>query len=99
LNAIRDRLKSSRRKVLPGEAPSRKEFAVFLFESTQGAIKAERVLLRAGLSVKLIPTPRQLSSDCGTALRCDWSDAEKAKDTLREAKVAFASMHRDPGQL
>ncbi|MGC8785928.1 MAG: DUF3343 domain-containing protein, partial [Anaerolineae bacterium] len=46
------------------------EYAVVLFHSTQGAIKAERVLLRAGFAVKLIPTPRQLSSDCGTALRC-----------------------------
>ena len=81
--------RSSRRK-----APSPEEYAVFLFESTQGAIKAERALLRAGFTIKLIPTPRQLSSDCGTALRSAWTDADKAAETLREAKVAFASVHR-----
>ncbi|MGB9879366.1 MAG: DUF3343 domain-containing protein [Anaerolineae bacterium] len=70
------------------------EYAVVLFHSTQGAIKAERVLLRAGFAVKLIPTPRQLSSDCGTALRCAWKDADTVCAVLREAKVEYDSVHR-----
>lgn len=94
MNGIRARLRSGRRKASTDAAPPRAEYAVFLFESTQGAIKAERALFRAGLSVKLIPTPRQLSSDCGTALRCDWCDVDRATQALREAKVAFASVHQ-----
>lgn len=70
------------------------EYAVVLFHSTQGAIKAERVLLRAGFVVKLIPTPRQLSSDCGTALRCAWKDADAVCAALNEAKVEYASIHK-----
>ncbi|MBC7261790.1 MAG: DUF3343 domain-containing protein [Chloroflexi bacterium] len=70
------------------------EYAVVLFHSTQGAIKAERVLMRAGFAVKLIPTPRQLSSDCGTALRCAWKDADAVCAVLREAKVEYDSVHR-----
>jgi len=93
LNSIRARLKSSRHKVSPSATSPHQEYAVFLFESTQGAIKAERALLRAGMTVKLIPTPRQLSSDCGTALRCSWSEAERVIEVLREASVSFASMH------
>ena len=99
MNGSRAIPRSSRRKALAAGAAPRREYAVFLFESTQGAIKAERTLLRAGLRVKLIPTPRQLSSDCGTALRCDWSDADKAAQALREAKVPLASMHRVSNQL
>ena len=70
------------------------EYAVVLFYSTQGAIKAERALLRAGFAVKLIPTPRQLSSDCGTALRCAWADAEAVRTVLEEANVEYASIHK-----
>nr|MBC7246058.1 DUF3343 domain-containing protein [Chloroflexota bacterium] len=70
------------------------EYAVVLFHSTQGAIKAERVLLRVGFQVKLIPTPRQLSSDCGTALRCAWADVDAVCAVLREAKVEYDSVHK-----
>jgi hypothetical protein len=45
------------------------EHVVILVHSTSHAIAAERVLKRAGLEVRLIPTPRHLSSDCGSAVR------------------------------
>jgi Putative Se/S carrier protein-like len=70
------------------------EYAIVLFHSTQGAIKAERVLIRAGLAVKLIPTPRQLSSDCGTALRCAWTDADAVIAALQAAQVEYESVHK-----
>lgn len=70
------------------------EYAVVLFYSTQGAIKAERLLVRAGLSVKLIPTPRQLSSDCGTALRSAWADVDAVIAALQAARVEYDSVHR-----
>lgn len=70
------------------------DYAVVLFHSTQGAIKAERTLLRAGFAVKLIPTPRQLSSDCGTALRCAWADIEAVIAALQAAHVEYDGVHR-----
>ena len=71
------------------------EYGVVLFYSTQGAIKAERVLMHAGLScIKLIPTPRQLSSDCGTALRCAWADREAVLAALRTARVEYEGIHK-----
>jgi hypothetical protein len=70
------------------------EYAVVLFHSTQGAIKAERVLVRAGLAAKLIPTPRQLSSDCGTALRSPWADVDAVITALRAAQVEYDSVHK-----
>ena len=70
------------------------EHAVVLFHSTQGAIKAERALVRAGFVVKLIPTPRQLSSDCGTALRCAWTDADSVIAALQAAQVEYDSVHK-----
>ena len=63
------------------------ELAVILVHSTSHAIAAERVLKRAGLEVKLIPTPRHLSSDCGSALRIAADDRAFCEQALREAKV------------
>ena len=50
------------------------DYSVVLFHSTAHAIRAEKVLDEAGFQIKMIPTPRQLSSDCGMALRFDRPD-------------------------
>ena len=42
---------------------------VLLFASVQHAVKAEKILLAAGLPHKLIPVPKHISSDCGVCLR------------------------------
>ena len=63
------------------------QYSVVLFRSTAHAMRAEKVLERAGLRIKMIPTPRQLSSDCGIALRFDRTEAERVESTLRENKV------------
>jgi hypothetical protein len=60
---------------------------VILVYTTSHAIQAERVLRRAGLAVKLIPTPRHLSSDCGSALRIPAADRRASERALREAGV------------
>ena len=65
------------------------EHAVILVYSTSHAIHAERVLQRAGLTVKLIPTPRHLSSDCGSAVRIAVGDRARSAETLAEAGVPF----------
>lgn len=73
---------------------SETEYAVVLFYSTQAAIKAERALARAGIPVKLIPTPRQLSSDCGTALRSAWTDVDAVIAALQAGHVEYHSVHK-----
>lgn len=63
------------------------EYSVVLFHSTSHAIRAEKVLTGAGIKIKMIPTPRQLSSDCGMALRFDRGDEERVTITLADKKV------------
>jgi len=67
---------------------------VVLFQSTSLALRAERVCQRVGLVVKLIPTPRQISSNCGTALRFEWADREEIETALGEAGVDFEGFHQ-----
>jgi hypothetical protein len=52
-------------------------------------VYAERVLGRAGLSAKLIPTPRHLSSDCGSAVRISAEDRAACEEALSAAGVPF----------
>ncbi len=67
---------------------------VVLFHTTSAAMRAEKVLVRAGLQVKLIPTPRQFSSDCGIALRFEWESVEEVGRLLGERRVEVASTQR-----
>jgi hypothetical protein len=76
-------------------------FGAVLFNSTSAAIRAEKALLGAGLTVKLIPTPRHLSSDCGLSLRSTWDDADRVRAALAAAQIEPGGVHplpdRHPG--
>jgi hypothetical protein len=68
-------------------------YGVVLFHTTSAALRAEKVLQKSGLTVKLIPTPREFSSDCGMALRFEWAQAKHACALLEAARVEVAAMH------
>ena len=70
------------------------EYGVVLFQSVSHALRGERVAMRAGLTVKLIPVPRQFSSNCGTALRFHWPEEATMRQTLEEARVTIEAIHR-----
>ena len=56
---------------------------VVLVENSSHAIKVKKVLVEHGIDAKLIPTPRSVSSDCGSSVRIrekDWLEAKKALD-------------------
>ena len=68
-------------------------YAVILFHSTSHAIRAERVLEEARLQSKLIPVPRQLSSDCGVCVRVARLDQSAAKRALEGAGMEVEGIH------
>jgi hypothetical protein len=74
----------------------RVEYGVVLFESTTAALKAEKDAVRAELKIKLIPTPRHLSSDCGFCLRFEWGDLEKVEGLLRSKELKFERIEKLP---
>ena len=69
------------------------QFGVVLFHNSSSAMRAEAVLLRAKQAIRLIPTPRELSSDCGIALRFDWDQKELVETCLQRARVDVAGLH------
>jgi hypothetical protein len=70
------------------------EYGVVLFYTTSSAIRAEKLLAKEGYAVKLIPVPRQFSSDCGIALRFDWHQYEQVRSALDKAHVEIDIIHR-----
>lgn len=69
---------------------------VVLFHTNSAALRAEKLLLAAGLDVKLIPTPRHLSSDCGIALQFAWEQESVVEHTLTQAELEHAGIHPLP---
>jgi hypothetical protein len=66
---------------------------VVLFHTTSAAFRAEKILRAHAFVVKLIPTPRELSSDCGTALRFAWDNADRVSKLLADGWVDVAGIH------
>lgn len=62
---------------------------VALFHTTTSAIRAEKILMKVGLLVKLVPTPRELSSDCGISLRFSPADEGLVRFTLDQAHLEY----------
>ena len=69
------------------------EYVVILVYSTSYAIRAEKILHRAGIQSKLIPVPRHLSSNCGVCVRIERTDKETAQKALEAAKMEIEGVH------
>lgn len=59
-------------------------YYVMLFKAVSYALKAEKILKDKQLPHKLIPVPKQISSDCGICLRYD----EQAQSDVEQALCA-----------
>ena len=68
-------------------------YSVVLFHTNSAALRAEKTLLHEGIRMKLIPVPRQLSSDCGVAIRFDRNEEVRLRKILEENKVPIDSIH------
>lgn len=65
------------------------EFAVILVYSISHAIRIETQLKKAGVKAKLVPTPRHLSSDCGSAVRVPAADKTRCAEIIAQEKIEF----------
>lgn len=66
---------------------------VILFHTTAMAMKAEKALTRAGYAVRLIPTPREYSSDCGIAIKFTAVGIDIVTETLNGSNIEIAGLH------
>lgn len=68
-------------------------YGVILFHTTSGVMRTEKLLVSAGYKIKLIPTPREFSSDCGIAARFEWDRREDIRSRLAAEGVEFEAIY------
>ena len=69
------------------------QYTVILVYATSHALRAEKVLQGDGISCKLIPVPRHLSSDCGVCVRVERANRAAALQALEAAGVEMVGVH------
>lgn len=67
----------------------RAEYAVLLLPTVSHALLSEKVAKVKGIQCKLIPTPREISSDCGMVLRFPQEDWNRLKNVMEENNIEF----------
>lgn len=63
------------------------------FFSSHHAIRAETLLKRSGMAARLVPGPKELSPNCGVAVRFELSERENALSVLTANRVRIDSVH------
>jgi len=67
------------------------------FFGSHHALRAEKSLLAAGLRAVLVPGPREISPNCGVALRFDYGLKDEVQRMLEQSLVQYEEIHHYPG--
>ena len=70
---------------------------VAIFHSIHRVLKAEKLLKQDKVDFLLIPVPRQLTSDCGLALRFSPQQKATLLEILKEAGLCPVELHQRRG--
>ncbi|MFQ5645863.1 MAG: DUF3343 domain-containing protein [bacterium] len=62
---------------------------VATFNATHYALRAEKLLKKEKLGAKLVPVPRQVSSNCGLALEFDCSRKDFVNELFKNKNVTI----------
>jgi len=65
------------------------EVVVIVFKSTHDVIKAKSELEKACIAHELIPTPKEISSECGMSLRIEKNVLNKVLEIFRAKGVRY----------
>jgi hypothetical protein len=66
---------------------------VAIFHSIHRVMKAEKLLKREKVEILLIPAPRQLTSDCGLAIRYSGDVRGQVVSVLKDAELSPAEVY------
>lgn len=62
------------------------------FSASHHAIRADKVLTAAGMTTRLVPGPKDLSPNCGTAVRFEHDRRDLALEVLSAKNVEIDSV-------
>ncbi len=63
------------------------------FFGSHHALRADAVLRRGGFRAKLVPGPKELSPNCGVAVRFSYAQRDSAVALLAESRVPIENIH------
>lgn len=63
------------------------------FFASHHAVRADIVLKRSGMTSRLVPGPRELSPNCGVALRFEYAQRETVVAVLAAKSVQIDGVH------
>ena len=66
---------------------------ILIFRGTHQVLSAEKRLKGGGVTLRLIPVPRRLTSDCGLAIRIRLDQRDRAREILAGARLLPVSVH------
>jgi hypothetical protein len=69
------------------------QYTVIIVHSTGHAIRIEKLLQGEGIPCKLIPVPRQISSNCGLCIRILRSAVDVARKAIDAAQVEIEGVY------
>ncbi len=69
---------------------------VITFFGSHHAIRAEELLRRRGIPAVLIPGPREISPNCGVAVRFDFDRKEEVLIAFADCMVHYEDIHYYP---
>ncbi|MGQ9617165.1 MAG: DUF3343 domain-containing protein [Spirochaetota bacterium] len=69
---------------------------VVTFFGSHHALRAEEVLKKNGLKALLVPGPREISPNCGVALRFDYREKDRIVSLFNEYFVHYEEIHYYP---
>ncbi len=70
------------------------EYCLVTFNNTHNALHAEKILGDEGLSILVVPTPREVSAGCGLSIRFFCEDLEAVKERLHREALTFKAVYR-----
>ena len=66
---------------------------LIVFESIHQALRAEKLLNKAGLRVELIPTPREISVSCGQSIALPATELSVASAIISREIISFRGIY------
>ncbi|MDO9508999.1 MAG: DUF3343 domain-containing protein [Thermovirgaceae bacterium] len=66
------------------------------FETTHMAILFEKTCKKEGLSVKIVPVPRNISASCGLACRFRMEDEPRVRELASDNSIEVLQYHLPP---
>lgn len=60
------------------------DFYIISFNSTHHAIRTEKLLMDAGLTVITLPTPREIAASCGLSIKFDFENLDRVNEIMNE---------------